>query len=311
VQAHKDDFLRVGVSARYSDGSAEVIKQLLEWLARAGFHAFIEVKRGTIQPQFDELLDLAPTDLSKDPQQHDMTAYRRRCRHDVLHVVHNRLMTSGAELTITSSQLDESVLLTRLYHEGDVDAALWYWEQRGILRANSAGEGYVIDDARDEDVIQIIESYDWEEIVEANDQPTLNEADVKADVFVCHASEDKESFVRPLVEELRQHVQVWYDEFSLTLGDSLRQKIDQGLRSSRFGVVVLSKAFFDKNWPQYELDGLAQKEMSGGVKVILPIWHGVSKEDVEAYSPSLAGRVAVSSQRSLSEIVEEILRVVK
>jgi hypothetical protein len=203
VQAHKDDFLRVGVSARYSDGSAEVIKQLLEWLARAGFHAFIEVKRGTIQPQFDELLDLAPTDLSKDPQQHDMTAYRRRCRHDVLHVVHNRLMTSGAELTITSSQLDESVLLTRLYHEGDVDAALWYWEQRGILRANSAGEGYVIDDARDEDVIQIIESYDWEEIVEANDQPTLNEADVKADVFVCHASEDKESFVRPLVEELR------------------------------------------------------------------------------------------------------------
>ena len=84
------------------------------------------------------------------------------------------------------------------------------------------------------------------------------------DVFVCHASEDKETFVRPLVQALRaEHIEVWYDEFTLTLGDSIRRAIDKGLRSSRFGIVVLSRAFFEKEWPQYELDGLADREIAG------------------------------------------------
>ncbi|MCG8408434.1 MAG: toll/interleukin-1 receptor domain-containing protein [Phycisphaerales bacterium] len=138
-----------------------------------------------------------------------------------------------------------------------------------------------------------------------------SQACTEADVFICHASEDKESFVRSFAEALQPHVRVWYDEFSLTVGDSLRQKIDEGLKSSKFGVVVLSKAFFNKNWPQYELDGLAQKEMSDGVKVILPIWHGVSKEDVEKYSLSLAGRLAVTSEQSLDAIIGKILAVVR
>lgn len=101
------------------------------------------------------------------------------------------------------------------------------------------------------------------------------------DLFICHASEDKDSFVRPLAKALRQrHVEEWYDEFSLGLGDSIRRSLDKGLKQSRFGVVVLSKSFFDKQWPQYELDGLAEREMKGNDKVILPIWHGVSHGDV-------------------------------
>jgi len=59
--------------------------------------------------------------------------------------------------------------------------------------------------------------------------------------------------------------------FSLKLGDSIRRAIDKGLSQSRFGVVVLSKAFFKKKWPQYELDGLAEREMKGKDKVILPV----------------------------------------
>ena len=63
------------------------------------------------------------------------------------------------------------------------------------------------------------------------------------DVFICHASADKAAFVRPLVEVLRdQQVEVWYDEKSIKLGDSLRRAIDKGLSKSRFGIVVLSKA---------------------------------------------------------------------
>ena len=77
------------------------------------------------------------------------------------------------------------------------------------------------------------------------------------DVFVSHASEDKDSFVRPLAERLREaHIEVWYDEFSLKVGDSLRRSIDRGLTQARFGIVVLSPHFFAKQWSQWELDGL-------------------------------------------------------
>jgi hypothetical protein len=51
-------------------------------------------------------------------------------------------------------------------------------------------------------------------------------------LFISHASEDKEDFVRPLAETLQQlGVKVWYDEFTLKVGDSLRRKIDSGLET--------------------------------------------------------------------------------
>lgn len=75
-------------------------------------------------------------------------------------------------------------------------------------------------------------------------------AERQYDVFVSHATEDKDELVRPLAHGLqRRGLVVWYDEFELRLGDSLRRKIDLGLAASRFGVVVLSPAFFAKNWP--------------------------------------------------------------
>jgi hypothetical protein len=130
------------------------------------------------------------------------------------------------------------------------------------------------------------------------------------DVFISHASEDKEGFVHPLAEELtRLGVRVWYDKFTLKLGDSLREKIDYGLRYSKFGVVVLSPSFFSKDWPKKELDGLVALEV-GGRKVILPVWHNVSREDVANYSPILAGRLAVSTSTGLGNVVREIQRVI-
>ncbi len=117
--------------------------------------------------------------------------------------------------------------------------------------------------------------------------------DIGYDAFICHASEDKKSIVRPLaaaLDELR--FRVWYDEFELKVGDSLRQSIDKGLVNSRYGIVILSKAFFAKDWPQYELNGLTAREIDGE-KVILPVWHGVTKADILEYSPPLADKVAV------------------
>ena len=90
------------------------------------------------------------------------------------------------------------------------------------------------------------------------------------DVFICHASEDKDDFVRPLAGGLEQRgLRVWFDESTLRVGDSLRESIDHGLNRSRFGIVVLSPHFFSKQWPQNELNGLATRE-AGGLKVILP-----------------------------------------
>lgn len=127
------------------------------------------------------------------------------------------------------------------------------------------------------------------------------------DFFISHASEDKEGFVRNLATKLRDlGATVFYDEFTLRIGDSLRRKIDQGLSTSRFGVVVLSSAFFSKEWPQKELDGLTAMEVGGRTR-ILPIWHKVSKDEVAAFSPTLADKVALNtSLKSADEIAQEL-----
>jgi hypothetical protein len=137
--------------------------------------------------------------------------------------------------------------------------------------------------------------------------------DKEYDVFISHAGEDKDDLVRPLAHALRERdLVVWYDEFELRIGDSLRRKIDKGLIGSRFGVVVLSPSFFDKGWPNYELDGLVTREVSGGTPLILPVWHKVTREDVIGYSPSLADKLArATADMSIDALADEIAEVVK
>lgn len=130
------------------------------------------------------------------------------------------------------------------------------------------------------------------------------------DVFISHASEDKETFVDDLCKELQAiNISVWYDAISMTWGDSLRSKIDNGLSKSQYGIVVISKDYIQKGWTNYELDGLFQREMSGG-KIILPIWHNITKRDVELFSPTLAGRLALSSATMTpTEIAMELKKI--
>lgn len=140
--------------------------------------------------------------------------------------------------------------------------------------------------------------------------PVVHRPSSEHDVFICHASADKASFVRPLAEALDgRGLKVWYDEFELKIGDSLRRKIDEGLAGSRYGVVVLSPAFFERSWPQWELDGLVAKEMNGQ-KVILPVWHNVTVEDVRKYSPSLSDKVAAKSSEGIDSVVDKLLSVI-
>ncbi len=132
------------------------------------------------------------------------------------------------------------------------------------------------------------------------------------DVFISHASEDKDAVARPLRDALtRLGITVWLDEAQMRIGHSLRRKIDDGIRSSRFGVVVLSEEFFRKGWTNHELDGLVTRTVAGE-QSLLPIWHDLSADQVRAFSPSLADKVAMSTDEfSIDDIAEQIAEVVK
>lgn len=131
------------------------------------------------------------------------------------------------------------------------------------------------------------------------------------DVFISHASEDKDEVVRPLAHALKDSgLKVWYDEFELTIGDSLRRKIDKGLATSRFGVIVLSTDFLGKGWANYELDGLITRANTGE-QVLLPIWHNITRKAVVDYSPSLADKLARSTAtHTVEEIAAEITELI-
>lgn len=131
------------------------------------------------------------------------------------------------------------------------------------------------------------------------------------DFFISHASEDKEAFVQSLATELSSlGATIFYDAFTLKIGDSLRRKIDHGLANSRFGVVILSESFFSKQWPARELDGLTAMEIGGQTR-ILPIWHKVSYDEVRQFSPILADKVALNtSLKSVQDIAKELYSLI-
>jgi hypothetical protein len=140
---------------------------------------------------------------------------------------------------------------------------------------------------------------------------TLPPARPQWDVFISHASEDK-AFVRQLAEALaKKGLRVWLDELTMTVGDSLREEIDRGLANSKYGVVVLSPNFFKKHWAKSELDALEARQNVAGKKVILPVWHNISRDEVMQYSPLLAGRLAVSSAQGLDHVVAELVRAIQ
>ena len=128
------------------------------------------------------------------------------------------------------------------------------------------------------------------------------------DLFISHASEDKQEVADPLAALLTDAgLAVWYDRFELRIGDSLREKIDEGLALSRYGIVILSPNFFAKQWPRAELAGLVS---SATWSSLLPIWHRVTQDDVRRFSPILADRIGADTSVGLPRIARDIIRVV-
>jgi hypothetical protein len=134
----------------------------------------------------------------------------------------------------------------------------------------------------------------------------------KWDVFISHASEDKDDIAEKIVKLLEYFgIKVWYDKDILSVGDSLSKSIDIGLTNSRYGIIILSESFIKKGWTEYEFRALLNREI-GKKKVILPIWHKIDKETIEKYSPFLLEKYALdSSKQQLEQIVIELIRVIK
>lgn len=136
--------------------------------------------------------------------------------------------------------------------------------------------------------------------------------ELEYDVFVSHAWEDKEDFVDEFVQALNdRNIKVWYDKVKIKWGDSMRARIDDGLRKSKFGVAVLSPNYIaeGKYWTKAELDGLFQLESING-KTLLPIWHNLTKKQVMAYSPIMASKLALTTaMMTAEEIADELLNM--
>lgn len=133
---------------------------------------------------------------------------------------------------------------------------------------------------------------------------------MKWDVFISHAFEDKD-YANELADLLKKWgLNVWFDKFVLHVGDSLRRSIDHGLSESAYGIVILSPSFFAKEWTQKELDALTSRETKDK-KVILPIWHNISAQEVSKYSPMLADRYAIISVEGVNKTAESLFSEIK
>ena len=130
------------------------------------------------------------------------------------------------------------------------------------------------------------------------------------DIFISHASEDKEDIARPLAKALQQAgLTIWYDEFALLPGDSVSRSIKKGQNNSKFGLVILSPNFFaNKRWAMRELDGFVAREIRDG-KVIIPVWHKVTYDEVVQFSPDIADKLAIVTDCGVGHVVEQILRL--
>lgn len=132
------------------------------------------------------------------------------------------------------------------------------------------------------------------------------------DFFISYASEDRDEIARPLAEALKKRgAVVWFDDFSLSIGDNIEFVINMGLRDSRFGIVVITPNFINKEWTKKELGVLAYKETNEN-KVILPVWHKISKTEVMNFDAYLANKLALNTAvKTIDEIANELMIFLK
>lgn len=113
--------------------------------------------------------------------------------------------------------------------------------------------------------------------------------------FISHDSRDKDAVARPIAAGLSSRsCRVWYDEYSLKVGDSLRESIERGIKEAKKCVLVLTPNYLsNEGWGKKEFNSVFTRELVHKQNVVLPVWYGVSSRQVYEYSPDLADRTAL------------------
>lgn len=186
----------------------------------------------------------------------------------------------------------ETLLFTRRVHLY-VDAELQI-DQRSSIVATALENGYFLS-------------------IRDRDYAVKRSQAEKPIAFVSHDSRDKDAFVRDLVIELaKNQCVVWYDEYSLNVGDSLRENIERGLREARKCIVVLSPNFLSNaGWGKAEFDSIFTREVLHQESVILPVWLNVDARKVYEYSPRLADKVGISASLGAPEAARRLARAIR
>lgn len=176
-----------------------------------------------------------------------------------------------------------------LYVDATLDAA-----GRSELARRGATHGFVV----------VTRDQEYARIRSENEKPLA---------FISHDSRDKDAVVRELAQELSSLMcPVWYDEYSLRVGDSLRQKIETGLREARKCIVVLSPNFLaNGGWGRAEFDSIFTREILEQSNVVLPVWHNVTAREVFEYSPRLANKLALSTSIGIKELANKLCGAIK
>jgi hypothetical protein len=128
--------------------------------------------------------------------------------------------------------------------------------------------------------------------------------------FISHDSRDKDLIARPLANGLSSRLcTVWYDEYSLKIGDSLRESIESGIKDAKKCLLILTRNYLtNPGWGKKEFNSIFTREIISSEKVVLPIWFDVTKEEIYDYSPSLLDTFALhwpSSHEKSEEVYKQ------
>lgn len=117
------------------------------------------------------------------------------------------------------------------------------------------------------------------------------------DVFISHASSDKEEFVEELYQSIKKlGIRIFYDKESLEWGDNWKTAILNGTKKSEFAVIVISENFFGREWTEKELEEFLSRQNRNGQKLILPILHNITLAQLQEKYPSVANIQAIDSK---------------
>jgi hypothetical protein len=131
------------------------------------------------------------------------------------------------------------------------------------------------------------------------------------DVFISHASADKERYVLPLSRAMaHERITFWLDSAEIRWGDNILMQINAGLQQTRFMLLCLSKAFLERPWPESEMSAALAIQNSSGVKKVLPLILNSSEEVLHAY-PIIHGLAYRQFGSDATDVAREIAAIIK